>query len=60
MDNFQGSLLMAPLFVLIEAMFLLGYKPEFKQSMQALANEKIRVFKESKETKVKSDLKKSN
>ena len=46
--NLFQALFMAPLFVLMEVLFMFGYKSEFRIKVQAKVDENIKVFKSKK------------
>jgi 2-hydroxy fatty acid dioxygenase len=52
LDNIVQALVMAPLFVLLEVLFPLGYKPELQQNVDKIAVHNIKIYRDS--------LKKSN
>ena len=45
LDNLFQAIMMAPLFVLMEVLFKLGYKPKFHAKVQGIVDENIRQFK---------------
>lgn len=47
-DNLVQALLIAPLFIVMEVLALLGYKQEFFKSIEPLVHSKIMKFRESK------------
>lgn len=48
LDNLFGAVVMAPLFVVIEVLFLLGYRPNFRKSVEKVVEQNIKSFQESK------------
>jgi len=45
LDNIFQAFVMAPLFVVIEVLFLLGYRPNLKASVQRIADKNIAAFR---------------
>jgi uncharacterized membrane protein YGL010W len=46
-DNLVQALVMAPLFVLLEVLFLLGYKPDLRKQVEIIAVNNIATFRKS-------------
>lgn len=49
LDNIVQALVMAPLFVLLEVLFMIGYKPELQKSVDSIATKNIREFRNSQQ-----------
>jgi uncharacterized membrane protein YGL010W len=52
LDNLFQAFFLAPLFVWLEILFSLGYRPELKTRVDQLAQQDIKKFRESKATKL--------
>ncbi|KAH6674045.1 DUF962 domain-containing protein [Plectosphaerella plurivora] len=50
-DNLLQAIFLAPLFVWLEILFILGYRPELKARVDKLVEKEIAKFKASKEAK---------
>jgi uncharacterized membrane protein YGL010W len=51
LDNILGAFVMAPLFVVLEVMFMLGYKPEVNKAVEVAAVKNIAEFRRSQKVK---------
>lgn len=51
LDNLFQALMMAPIFVTLEVLFILGYKPKLHDHLMALCDEKIKEINQSKKAK---------
>jgi uncharacterized membrane protein YGL010W len=51
LDNIFGAFVMAPLFVVLEVMFMLGYKPEVNKAIEIAAVKNIAQFRKSQKAK---------
>lgn len=51
LDNLVQALFLAPFFVWLEVLFMLGYRPELKARLDSAVAEEIAKFKSSKEKK---------
>ena len=49
LDNLLQAVLMAPLFVVMEVLFMFGYAPDFQRRTSAGAMENIKVYRASKQ-----------
>ena len=52
-DNILQALFLAPLFVWLEVLFMLGYRPELKARIDKGVKEDIAIFKKQKEATAK-------
>ena len=52
LDNLFQAFFLAPLFVWLEILFALGYRPELKTRVDQLAQQDIKKFRESKQQKL--------
>jgi len=48
LDNIFQALFLAPLFVWLEFLFLLGYRPELKSRLDKMVEQDVKTFRESK------------
>lgn len=48
LDNLIGAIVTAPLFVLMEVMFLFGYRREFQKEIRVLVDKEIKIFNDQK------------
>ena len=53
MDNLVQAVVLAPLFVWMEALFMLGYRPELRKRLDVEVGREVRRFREMKEMKEK-------
>lgn len=54
-DNLFQAFFLAPLFVWLELLFMLGYRPDLQQRIESLVLEDIAKFRESRKTNGKSN-----
>lgn len=52
LDNLFQAFFLAPLFVWLEILFALGYRPELKERVEKLVKQEVKKFQESKQQKV--------
>jgi 2-hydroxy fatty acid dioxygenase len=57
LDNLLQALVLAPFFVWIEALFMLGYRPELKARVEKAVRKEIEKYKNSKGSKGNSAVK---
>ncbi|OMJ15655.1 putative endoplasmic reticulum membrane protein [Smittium culicis] len=55
LDNLVQAFAMAPFFVFLELLFMIGYRPEFHKEVHKLIVEKVEIFRSSKANNKKSN-----